>query len=61
MAKKREFGIKRELYQYTQTQVKEICWTLLNSIIEKEHLKDPTDYKEDFNDWFKNNAKPKQQ
>lgn len=41
--------------------VKEICWKLLENIVEEEHLKNPKDsYKEDFENWFKNNAKPQQ-
>ena len=54
----KEFRKKREMYTYTETEVKEMCWKLINSFTNQEEVnvyKD--DYKEDFNNWFKQNKK----
>lgn len=49
---------KREMYMYTTTEAKELCWKLLNSFTNVEDMKDPvTGYKEDFDKWFEQNKK----
>lgn len=48
----------REMYTYTETEVKKLCWELINSFTNQEDVNIyPGDYKEDFNDWFKDNKK----
>lgn len=49
---------KRELYTYTESEVKAFCWKLINSFTNKEDVNIyPEDYKEDFERWFKQNKK----
>ena len=50
---------KREMYTYTQTEVKALCWKLINSYTNPEDLKNGIGgtYEEDFNIWFKENKK----
>ena len=49
----------KEVFKYTDSEVKELCWKLLDSIINEEDLKNPIKgYKYDFEIWFNQNKKP---
>jgi hypothetical protein len=48
---------KIEMYIYTNTEVKAICWKLIESFTNPEHLNDSEDYRKDFERWFKQNKK----
>jgi len=46
---------RRELFTYTESEVKEICWKLLNDVTNPEYY--IPGYKDDFERWFKSNKK----
>lgn len=50
---------KRQMYTYTEDEVKKLCWQLINAFTNPEiDLKDPIKgFKEDFEGWFKQNKK----
>lgn len=55
MARKQK---RKELYSYTELQVKELCWKLLNSFTNPESLKQAINsYQKDFELWWKENKK----
>lgn len=45
----------KEVFKYTDSEVKELCWRLLESVINTEDLK--KGYKNDFEIWFNQNKK----
>lgn len=48
----------KEVFKYTDSEAKELCWKLLKSVINEEHLKIPLNgYKNDFEIWFNENKK----
>ena len=48
----------KEVFEYTTNEVKELCWKLLESVINTEDLKEPLKgYRNDFEIWFNQNRK----
>lgn len=51
-------NVSTEVYKYTESQVKELCWKLLENVINIDDLKEPLKgYKNDFEIWFNQNKK----
>lgn len=53
-----QLGRKRDMFTYTEKEVKELCWKLINSFTNQEDVNIyDGDYEDDFEAWFKENKK----
>ena len=49
---------EKEEIIYLESEVKEICWKLIESIVNEEHLRESIKgYRHDFDIWFSHNKK----